>query len=411
MIDDRQRKTDAPTLGFDSTDPDFIRNPYPRYAELRDSPELHRTRDGLWILTRHADVLATLRDPRLSSNPRHVDPVRRPEGGGNLLLLADSSIQLMLTADAPDHTRLRRLANKAFTPRAVEQLRSRVIELVDGLLDGVDGDATFDVMASVAEPLPVMVICELLGVPANDWDQFKPWSTAIARVLDPDPAFSAMDLAVPAVMGFVQYFGELIEERRVDPRDDLLSALIAAEAEGEKLSAGELFAMIILLFIAGHETTTNLLGNGALALLRHREQYEALVADPSLAVAATEELLRFDAPVQITARTATEDLDLNGLRLEKGEGVICGLAAANRDPRYIDDPEALRLDRGAANHVAFGNGMHHCLGAPLARLEGQIVFERLSSRLPRLELADTDPPYRSHFVLRGLESLTVASGV
>jgi cytochrome P450 len=326
------------------------------------------------------------------------------------LLLADSTIQLMLTADAPDHTRLRRLANKAFTPRAVEGLRPRVVELVDGLFDAVAGSKTFDVMAAVAEPLPVMVICELLGVPACDWDQFKPWSTAIAGVLDPNPAASSMDLAVPAVMGFIQYFGELIEECRIDPRDDLLSALIAAETEGEKLSAGELFAMIILLFIAGHETTTNLLGNGTLALLRNRDQFDALVADPTLAVSATEELLRYDAPVQITVRTATEDIELNGLALEKGEGVICGLAAANRDPRYVDEPDALQLNRGAANHVAFGNGMHHCLGAPLARLEGQVVFERLSSRLPRLELADAEPPYRRHFVLRGLESLLVATG-
>lgn len=411
MIDDRQRKSDAAVLGFDSTDPAFVRDPYPRYAELRESPDLHCTREGLWILTRHADVLAALREPRLSSNPRHVDPARRPEGRSNLMLLADDSIQLMLTADAPDHTRLRRLANKAFTPRAVERLRPRVVELVDGLVDAVAEHETFDVMAGIAEPLPVMVICELLGVPGSDWDQFKPWSTAIAGVLDPDPTDSAMELAVPAVMGFVQYFGSLIEERRVDPRDDLLSALIAAEAEGDKLSGGELFAMIILLFIAGHETTTNLLGNGTLALLRHRDQFEALVADPTLTASATEELLRFDAPVQITARTATEDLDLNGLHLAKGEGVICGLAAANRDPRYVERPDELQLSRGTMSHVAFGNGMHHCLGAPLARLEGQVVFECLARRLPGLGLADADPPYRRHFVLRGLESLRVASGV
>ncbi|MDQ3106271.1 MAG: cytochrome P450, partial [Actinomycetota bacterium] len=274
----------------------------------------------------------------------------------------------------------------------------------------VEGEATFDVMAAVAEPLPVMVICELLGVPAGDWDQFKPWSTAIGKVLDPDVDGSAVNDAIPAVMGFIQYFGELIERRRTDPQPDLLSALIAAESEGDKLTPGELFAMIILLFIAGHETTTNLLGNGTLALLRNRDQFTALQHDPGLVVAATEELLRYDSPVQITARTAVEAMSLNGLELAAGEGVICGLAAANRDPRHFERPNELDLSRGAMTHVAFGNGMHHCLGAPLARLEGQIVFERLTQRFGSLELADDRPPYRSHFVLRGLESLTVSSG-
>ncbi len=402
-----QRQPGSAPLGFDASDPAFIRNPYLRYQELRDAPDLHRSNEGLWILTRHADVLAALRDPRLSSNPRHVDPARRPQSGGNLLAMADDTISLMLTADAPDHTRLRRLANKAFTPRAVESLRPRVVELVDGLLDAVDGGGEFDFMNAVAEPLPVMVICELLGVPADDWDQFKPWSSAIARVLDPNPDEAVLGQAIPAVMGFVQYFGALIEERRADPRNDLLSALIAAEAEGDKLTPGELFAMVILLFIAGHETTTNLLGNGTLALLRNPDQFKALIDDPSLSAPGTDELLRYDSPVQITARTAIEDVDLNGIHLAKGDGVMCGLAAANRDPRFVDEPERLLLHRGTPTHVAFGNGMHHCLGAPLARLEGQVVFERAASRFPGLSLVDDSPVYRDHFVLRGLAALPV----
>ncbi|HUF31963.1 MAG TPA: cytochrome P450 [Acidimicrobiales bacterium] len=403
-----QHKPAAAPLAFDTTDAGFVGDPYPRYTELRESPDLHRSRDGLWVLTRHADVLTALRDPRLSSNPRHVDPSRERRGAASLL--GDLDIQLMLTADAPDHTRLRRLANKAFTPRAVEALRPRVTELVDAMLDEAAAHGEVDLMAAIAEPLPVMVICELLGVPAADWDQFKPWSTAIGRVLDAEADPETMNEAVPAVMGFVQYFAGLIEERRSDPRADLLSALIAAGDEGDKLSERELFAMIILLFIAGHETTTNLLGNGTLALLRHRGQLDALRADPSLAVAATEELLRYDAPVQITARTATEALEINGLSLDAGEGIICGLAAANRDPRHVDEPDELRLERGRPTHLAFGNGMHHCLGAPLARLEGQVVFDRLARRFPAMELADERPPYRDHFVLRGLVSLTVALG-
>lgn len=395
---------------FDFTDPEFRRNPYPRYAAIRESGELVTTDDGLVVLTRYADVLAALREPKLSSNPRHRADERRPQLLRDVPLLADGTVQLMLTADPPDHTRLRRLANKAFTPRAVEVLRPRVGELVDGLLEAAAEKDPCDLMATLAEPLPVMVICELLGVPAADWEQFKPWSTAIARVLDPDADAAVLERAVPPVVGFVQYFAALIEERRRAPRRDLLSALIAAEAEGESLTTEELFAMVILLFIAGHETTTNLIGNGTLALLRHPDQFAALRADPSLAPAATEELLRYDSPVQITARSAMADCSINGLVIERGGGVVCGLAAANRDPRYVEAPDELRLVRGAPTHLAFGNGIHYCLGAPLARLEGHVVFERLARRFPAMELACDDPPYREHFVLRGLASLPVHLG-
>jgi len=212
------------------------------------------------------------------------------------------------------------------------------------------------------------------------------------------------------VVGFVQYFATLIEARRTDPRDDLLTALVHAEEAGDSLTPADLFAMIILLFIAGHETTTNLIGNGTLALLRNPAEFAALREDPSLAVPGTEELLRYDSPVQVTARTATCDLDVNGHHLAKGESVICGLAAANRDPRFVDDPETLRLARGVPTHVAFSNGMHFCLGAPLARLEGQISFEAMARRFPGMELVDDRPPYREHFVLRGLAALPVSLG-
>lgn len=395
---------------FDFSDPEFRRNPYPRYAEIRESGELVTTDDGLVVLTRYADVLGALREPRLSSNPRHRDEAHRPATLREVPFLADGTVKLMLTADPPDHTRLRRLANKAFTPRAVESLRPRVRELVNGLLDVAAEKEPCDLMAALAEPLPVMVICELLGVPSADWEQFKPWSTAIARVLDPDADAGVLERAIPAVVGFVQYFAALIEERRRAPRDDLLSALIAAEAEGDTLTTEELFAMVILLFIAGHETTTNLIGNGTLALLRNRKELAALCADPTLVPAATEELLRYDSPVQITARSAVEDCEVNGIAIPKGGGVVCGLAAANRDPRYVEAPDELRLARGAPTHLAFGNGIHYCLGAPLARLEGQVVFESLARRYPAVELAVDEPPYREHFVLRGLASLPVHLG-
>ena len=395
---------------FDANDPDFIRNPYPRYRELRESGEIPVNADGLYVLTRHADVVAALRDTKLSSNPAHRTDL--PQGGlTGLPFLSDGTVQLLLVADPPVHTRLRRLANKAFTPRSVEALRPRVTELVDGLLDAAidsaDGGGC-NLMPALAEPLPVMVICEMLGVPSSDWDQFKPWSTAIARSLDAASDPSVLEAAVPAAIGFVQYFAALIEERRRDPQPDLLSALIAAEEEGDSFTRPDLFAMVILLFVAGHETTTNLIGNGTLALLRNRDQFDALNADPGLAPAATEELLRYDSPVQVTARTATEPVTVGGLRVDQGQGVVVGLAAANRDPDFVGDPDTLKLSRGAPGHVAFGNGIHHCLGAPLARLEGQVVFGRLTQRFPNMALADDDPPYREHFVLRGLAALPVA---
>jgi cytochrome P450 len=405
-----QRKEAGAGIAFDPADAEFRRNPYPRYAELRESDVLHRNPDGFWVLTRYEDVLAVVRDPRLSSHPKH-SPERRGRGGPDAVeipLIGDGTIELMLTADAPEHTRLRRLANKAFTPRAVEALRPRIVELVDGMLDQAQEQGSFDVMHDLAEPLPVLVICDLLGVPVEDQAQFKPWSEAIARMLDGNVEADQLNQAIPAVVGFVGYFAQLIEQRRAEPRDDLLTALVQAEAEGEKLNQGELFAMIILLFIAGHETTTNLIGNGTLALLRHPDQLQRLRDDPSLAVAATEELLRYDSPVQITARTATEDLEVNGLTLAKGESVICGLAAGNRDPRYVEAPEELRLDRGKPTHLSFSNGMHYCLGAPLARLEGQIAFSAMATRFAGMELLDERPPYRDHFVLRGLASLPVA---
>lgn len=406
-----QRKTDQAPTAFDLSDRAFRSDPYPRYAALRESEVLHRTPDGFWVLTRHADVLAAVRDQRLSSNPVHV---RRPPGSAReagLPVLGDLGIQLLLTADPPDHTRLRRLANKAFTPRAVERLRPRVVEIVDRLLDeATSTSSTFDVMADVAEPLPVVVICELLGVPIEDQAQFKPWSSTVSRVIDPDVTPAMVNDAIPSIMGFVQYFGQLIEERRADPRDDLLSSLIAAESEGDSLGHQELMAMIILLFIAGHETTTNLIGNGTLALLRNPEQLEALRADPSLAVSGTEELLRYDPAAQLTMRTATEDLDLHGIPLAKGESVVCGLAAGNRDPRAFEEPDAIDLARADNHHLAFSGGMHYCLGAPLARLEGQVTFSALAQRYPDLRLATEALTYRDHFILRGLTALPVTTG-
>jgi cytochrome P450 len=368
---------------------------------------MHLTTFGSFLASRHAEVSLVMRDKRFGKD--FVERTKRRYGDKIMEEPVFRSMShWMLQADPPDHTRLRRLASKAFTPRAVESLRPRVAALVAELLDDADERGSFDMLVDLAEPLPVVVICELLGVPPADHEQFKGWSTAVARTLDAVTDPSLFERAVPALVGFVQYFSELIEQRRADPRDDLLSALIRAEADGATLTTPELFAMVILLFIAGHETTTNLLGNGTLALARRPDEFTRLRRQPDLLPGAVEELLRYDSPVQVTARTATCDLDVNGIAVRKGEGVVCALAGANRDPAFVDAPDALRVARPPTQHLAFGHGMHHCLGAPLARLEGQEVFGALARRYGQIDLLDDRPPYREHFVLRGLASLPLA---
>lgn len=402
----QRRIPDAP-LAFDPTDPAFVADPYPRYAEIRESEVVHVGLEGTPVLTRHADVVAVLRDTRFSSDPSHRPEGRRPFGGVTMPV-QPGSLPVMLFKDPPDHTRLRRLANAAFTPRAVEALRPRIREIVEGLCDRAADAGRMEVMAELAFPLPVTVICEMLGVPVVDHERFRRWSTDATRVLDPVEDPGTMQRAFAAVLELIAYFTELIAERRSRPGDDLLSALIAAEEAGDRLSAPELMAMVLLLFLAGHETTTNLIGNGILALARHPDQWRRLREDPGLVPGAVEELLRFDPPVQVTARTATCDTEVNGIGIRAGELVVCALAAANRDPRVFPDPDTLRIDRREARqHLSFGNGIHYCLGAPLARVEAQEVFGALVRRFGSVELDTDEPRYREHFVLRGLAELPV----
>ncbi|HVM40354.1 MAG TPA: cytochrome P450 [Acidimicrobiia bacterium] len=371
---------------------------------------MHRSDEATFVLTRYADVLAVLRDSRFSANPAHA--TLRPADAVSAPARSAGSA-LMLFMDPPDHTRLRRLVSKAFTPKAVEALRPRVAEIVDDLLDEFADRAregAVDLIASVAYPLPVVVICEMLGVPAEDRDQFHQWSADATRLLDADLDDETFQRGAIAGMHFHHYFSELFEERRRAPRDDMLTALLAAEEAGDRLSDAELFATTILLFVAGHETTVNLLGNGTLGLLRHPDQFQGLAADPSLARSATDELLRYDSPVQVTARAATADAEVAGQPIRKGEQVVLSLAGANRDPDRFPDPDRLDLARPDNHHVAFSHGIHHCLGAALARLEGEVFFTALTRRFPDLELATDALSYRDHFVLRGLSALPLTLG-
>jgi pimeloyl-[acyl-carrier protein] synthase len=389
---------------FNPMDPTFVADPYPTYRQLRAEDPVHHSPLGFWVLTRYDDVVAALRDPRLAKEAIAAFVAAR--FGAPVPITGLS----MLDRDPPDHTRLRSLVSKAFTPRVVEGLRPRIQQIVDGLLTRAREKGSMDVIEEFAYPIPVNVICEMLGVPVEDHERFKGWSLDIARGLDSillPPDSEVPKRSVASRSALANYFRELIAKRRASPRGDLLSALIAAEEAGDKLSENELLATCILLLIAGHETTVNLIGNGTLALLRHPDQLRRLRENPALIGTAVEELLRFDGPVQRTARIPSEDVVIDGRKIAKGEMVMPFIGAADRDPAQFPDPDRLDIGRTDNRHIAFGWGIHFCLGAPLARVEGQIAINMLVQRLPSLALATDSPQFRESLTLRGLKSLPV----
>ncbi len=384
-------------------------DPYTLYRHYRETDPMNRADPGIWTFTRYADIVAVLRDDRFSVDPRNATAFDelREEAGDEPDFIMNAAGRVLLFTDPPDHTRLRTLVNKAFTPRTVERLRGHIAELVDGILDVVGRRGEMDVIEDLAYPLPALVICELMGVPTSDRDMFRGWSGEVAPILDPWTSPEVLNNAVGALGRFLFYFMDLVQKRRQDPQDDLVSALIAAEEQDDRLTDEQLLALCILIFIAGHETTQNLIGNGLLALLRNRDQLELLRANPQLTKEAVEELLRYDSPVQLTGRSATVDVDLSGTTIPKGEQIILLLGAGNRDPAEFDDPDRLDITRTKSSVLSFGAGAHFCLGAGLARLEGGIVFDALLKRFPDLELATDVPEYRETLTLRGLKSLPV----
>jgi cytochrome P450 len=314
----------------------------------------------------------------------------------------------MLTQDPPDHTRLRGLVHKAFTPRIVEQMRNEIQAITDSLLDKVQADGRMDIIADLAYPLPVTVIARMFDVPEKDYALFHGWSNALARSLDYTDDPNVYIAATKAAEEFTAYLRELVAERRNHLGEDLLSALIQAKEAGDSLTEAELFATCTLLLTAGHETTINLIGNGTLALLRHPEQMARLKENPGLMKTAVEELLRYDSPVQATARVVYEEVEVGGHTLTPRQQVNFMFGAANRDPARFENPGQLDIGRQPNPHLAFGGGIHYCLGAPLARLEGQIAFATLLRRMPNLGLETDSPKYRDNFTLRGLEALPVS---
>ena len=380
-------------------------DPYPLYARVRPRG-LVRSPLGLFAAADHATVASILRDRRFSSSPVHQRgylPPSYPPGDPRAALPAAD----MLIMDPPDHTRLRRLVSGAFTPRAIAGLEPWIREVAIRLLTAADGAAGFDVIDALAFPLPIAVICHLLGVPAEDQVQFRAWGHDVAATLDPQTAASARAQTRAAELELTGYLQDLVRERRANPDDSILSALIAAEDEGDRLSSGELVSTALLLLVAGFETTVNLIGNGTVALMGDPDSWDRLRQDPALVPAAIEEMLRYDSPVQLTSRIATEDVEVGGTVIPAGRAVIAFIGGANRDPGVFEQPDEFRIDRpDPGRHLSFSLGIHHCLGSSLARLEGRIAIEELTRRYPALELAAT-PTRRSLLVLRGFESVPV----
>ncbi len=388
--------------------PEVREDPYPLYHRMRQGDPVHWNMPGIWVLTRYADAVRLLRHPRMSSDFRNSElfEIFRQMNGPTIV---DDREPSMLFRDPPDHTRLRNLVSKAFSAKVIDGMRPFIDEVVDGLLADVEERETFDLVSELAHPLPVVVICQMLGVPAEDQHLFARWSDDLIHTLDPMIGPDVMQRGTESELAFDGYFQALIAERRRAPRDDLLSALIAAEEKGQRLSEEELLRTLILLLVAGHETTVNLISNGMLALFRNRDQFVRLREDPSRLRGAIEELLRHDAPVQLTGRVALEPMEFGDKRVRKGQHVVALLGAANRDPGQFHDPDRLDLGRDPNRHIAFGGGIHFCLGAALARAEGRAAIGALTSRFPDLELA-APPVRRDTITLRGLEHLVVSPG-
>ncbi len=383
-------------------------DPYPLYRAVREASPVHRSDlDGVWYLSRYTDCQKVLIHPGAG---------RQTNGSGRTPFFISKVVarrfsqrqrRTMLTANPPEHTRLRSLANRAFTARRVENLRERITDLVDQHVDRMIDAGEVDVMSALAFSLPVTVIGELVGVPEADREWFRSLLDDVLAAGRVDADWEDVNKGEQADLAMETYFSDLVADRRAQPEDDLLTAMVAVRDGADRLSEQELLNTAALIFGAGFVTTTNLIGNGLMALLKHPEEMVRLWDDPGLATSTVDEILRYDSPVQINGRYLFEPLEIDGTTLPAGESVITLTGGANRDPGHYPDPERFDAGRDDNHPLSFGWGIHHCLGAPLARLEGQIVFTRLAERLAAVELLDDDPPRQRGFFLRGLAELPV----
>ncbi|MEQ8675992.1 MAG: cytochrome P450 [Aggregatilineales bacterium] len=386
-------------------------NPQAFYEEMRQTSPIFKgigpmTGNTFWFFTHYDDVVSVLKDQRFGKEFRkHLTPEEAaafgPEPAPDDMFAVIN--RHLLNVDPPDHTRLRALVHKAFTPRMVENLRPRITEIADDLLNDMEGKSEVDLLDSFAFPLPITVIAEMLGIAPEDRIKFREWTRVL--LFDPD-----MDNNMASIMEFTSYMNAKIDEYQQTPADNILSALIQAEEGGDSLDRMELLSMIFLLLVAGHETTVNLIGNGTLALMQHRDQLEKLHNDPALIKTAVEELLRWNGPVETpTTRWAFEDVEISGVTIPKGDMVLPSLLAANRDPAMFENPNTLDITRDPNRHIAFGHGIHYCVGAPLARLEGTIAINALLARFPNIDLAvpEESLEWAENLLLHGMRALPV----
>jgi cytochrome P450 len=395
--------------GFNPRDPAFIANPYPAFRELRETAPVWRSPFGRTFLTRYEDASLLMRDRRLGKD--FTEPGALIRRFGPTALQEPAVVELshmMLMRDPPDHTRLRGLVTKVFTARKIEEMRPGIQAITDRLLDKVAGESAMDAIRDLAFPLPVLVICELLGIPEEDRARFVTATASGAALLNPvPPTREELDRANEGTLATGAYFEALFEQRRKDPRDDLLTLLVQAEEAGDRLTTEELRANVTLLFAAGHETTVNLIGNGIWSLLGNPSQWAAIRDNPALIPNAIEEILRYECPVQAVARTVAEPIEFGGIGFAKGDLIVALIGAANRDPEVFPDPERMDVTRERLRPLSFGGGIHFCIGAQLARIEAEVVFSTLLQRMPDLTLVDTAPHWRESFTLRGLTTLPV----
>ncbi|MEH2162867.1 MAG: cytochrome P450 [Nostoc sp.] len=407
-----KKLSSAKTFKFNPFNREFRTNPYPTYHHLRSEEPLHRYFvDGDWVLTRYVDVKAVLKSGRVCSHdkPELIKEKNQYLQGKqrNLNSLASISNRLLFYMNPPDHTRLRGLVTKAFSLTVVEQMRPRIQGIVNELLGKVQNTGNIDIIADLASPLPVTVIGSMLGIPNEAQDQLHQWSNVLSRILDALVSLEEYEAMNQAINEFQEYLRTLVAEREKNPQPDLISGLIAAREQGDKLSEEELLSTCILLFATGEETTVNTIGNGMLALLRHPEEMEKLKKEPTLIQNAVEEILRYDSPVQLTNRIVLENIEIGNQTIKAGEKILLCLGAANRDPAQFPDPDRLNINRSENNHLAFGDGIHYCLGATLARAQAQIAINTLLQQFPNLQLASDNLEWRKNLALRGLTSLPV----
>ena len=382
---------------------DFIADPYPPYRRLRELDPVHKSIvTRMIVVSRFADVDRILRDHRNFSNN-----LRNARHSRGIVATRRKLRPSMLALDPPDHTRLRRLVNRAFTPRSVAELGDFIRATAHGLVDKVEGADEFDLMKALAVPLPTIVIARMIGIPERDLGRFKVWSSRLARALEPILPPDEQELAYRSDRQLAEYFTAIIEQRRRERRDDLVSRLVEVEEQGEKLARDETIVMLRLLLIAGNETTTNLIGNGVRALLRHPGQLALLREQPELIPSAVEELLRHDSPIQLDMRIARRDLSIGDSAVPSGTMIGLLIGSANHDSERFQRPDELDITRSDQGNISFGRGIHHCLGAPLARMEARIALEVLLERFDRIGFGTRPPTYRRSIVLRGLEHLEV----